>query len=270
METNQEIDKYKLQSTYMLTLQNGQKRRNRTSSFEVNIKERTILTAQEMSNKQKLFDFISDKKKLSLKTYFDHRGTKAFLTGKNEAMKKIELNENIEEENVQNKNEGNLQTKKENSCKKNNKRKTVGFILNENNNSKMLSKEETITKKKNFLSTKNISDIFKSKLNTVNEKYVNFDFEEESKFTKWEPKTPVVSHKKSKKKFSKEKLKKKVKEKKVKINIDKSIDSINTVNSKLFNNEKEYEKYQNNLTKDEIPFIEEIIYQLDMNRKKVI
>ena len=47
-----------------------------------------------------MLDFISDKKKLCLKSHFDHKGAKRFLNGKDEAMKKIELNENIEENEI--------------------------------------------------------------------------------------------------------------------------------------------------------------------------
>ena len=67
-----------------------------SSPFEINLGKRYLLTAQDCNNKQKLLDFISDKKKITLKSVFDHKGTKAFLNEKNEAMKRIELDENIE------------------------------------------------------------------------------------------------------------------------------------------------------------------------------
>ena len=52
-----------------------------------------------------------------------------------------------------------------------------------------------------------------------------------------------------------------------KINIDKSINSINTVDSKLFNNENEYNTYKYFLTKDDEPILEDILYELDLNNK---
>ena len=55
-----------------------------------------ILSEKNLNSKQKLYDFISNKNKLSLKSKFDNIGTRTFLEEKDEAMKKIELNEEID------------------------------------------------------------------------------------------------------------------------------------------------------------------------------
>ena len=99
MDINQKTNcKSRKQSFKLYILQTEQPTNNTCSFFDINMKERNLLTAQNIDNKQRLLDFISDKNKLSLKSYFDHKGTKEFLNGKNEAMKKIELNENIDNE----------------------------------------------------------------------------------------------------------------------------------------------------------------------------
>lgn len=92
------VNRDKRQSNDLIFLLTEQKRRTRLSSFDTNIKERLVMTAQDLDTKQKLLDFISDKNKLSLKTNFDQKGTKEFLLEKNDALKKIELNEDIEDD----------------------------------------------------------------------------------------------------------------------------------------------------------------------------
>lgn len=238
--------------------QNYHKRRQRISSFDVNIKERIIMTAQDIDNKQKLYDFISGgKNKLSLKTHFDQKGTKEFLHGKNEAMKKIELNESIEENNK-------IQTKEI-------KRKTASK-LRSHKSQKMLTKLDSINlnnikkRKKNSLSTKNINVLYKNKLSSINQQKILIGIEDEiPPPTNWETNTPINHHKKSRKSLSK----KKNKSRKKNVNVDKSINSIMTVDSKLFNDKKDYEHYkQNFLNKDDTSFIELIIKELDLNEKE--
>ena len=63
-----------------------------------NNNQQYCLTNQLQSNKQKLLDFISDKNKLILKTYFDRKGAKEFLLKKNKALERIELDTTIENE----------------------------------------------------------------------------------------------------------------------------------------------------------------------------
>ena len=92
-----DIYKSKRQSSKKIILQTEENIGNKKSSLYFVLNKRDVLTTIDLNTKQKLLDFISDKNKLTLKSYFDHTGTKAFLHGKNEAMKKIELNENIED-----------------------------------------------------------------------------------------------------------------------------------------------------------------------------
>ena len=49
-------------------------------------------------DKKSLYDFISSKNKLILKSCFDHRGTKKFLSEKEKALQEIKLSEDITEE----------------------------------------------------------------------------------------------------------------------------------------------------------------------------
>ena len=221
---------------------------DRLSSCDINIKERLIMTVQDLDTKQKLLDFISDKNKLSLKTNFDHKGTKEFLNAKNEAMKKIELNEDIEED---------INEKKSNTSKKKSHKKCVKFNLEGHKSPRMKIKEKSINKN-NFnrkgysLSTKH-----------VNSKYINennniIGFSAFSKFSQWEPNTPDASYKKNRKSLSSKRIKKES------INIDKSISSKITIDSKLFDDKKDFEHYKHLIIKDDdISLIESIINELD-------
>ena len=51
------------------------------------------------------------------------------------------------------------------------------------------------------------------------------------------------------------------------INIDKSINSIETVDSNLFNNKKDYDNYKRLTTKDDLPIFRDILDELDSNKK---
>jgi hypothetical protein len=235
------------------------KRRQRMSSFDVNIKERITITAQDIDNKQKLYDFISGgKNKLFLKTLFDHKGTKEFLLGKNEAMKKIELNESIEESNKKKSKEIN--------------RKSISK-LKSNKSQKMLTKLDSMNlknvkkRKKNSLSTKNVGALYKNKLSSINQQHIMMGFEDGIPPPNWETHTPINYQKKNRKSLSK----KKNKSRKKSVNVDKSINSIKTVDSKLFNDKKDYEHYKKNfLNKDDTSFIEGIINELDLNKEKAL
>ncbi len=241
---------------------------------DINSKERHISTVQNINNKQKLFDFISDKKKLSLNTFFDHKGTKEFLMGKNEAMRKIELDEI--ELNEDNKKFSNIK-KRSISKKKLSKQKSVGFTL-KRSSKKSLKIESTqkikLKKKHKSLSTKHFTHHEDAKNSTFKEKFVHFNIKERSanddRISKshgheHEHENEHNEHTHKKKKSSL--IKKKIKKNNEKINIDKSINSINTVNSKLFNNEKEYNNFKRLLTKDDVPILEDILYELDVNKK---
>jgi len=255
MDFNENLTEKQTRET--LDPQKCHKRRQRISSFDVSIKDRVTMTAQDIDNKQKLYDFISgSKNRLSLKSHFDQKGTKEFLHGKNEAMKKIELNESIEEKN--------------NIISKQKKRKTVSS-LKSNKSQKMLTNLESTNinnikkRKKNSLSTKNL--LYKNKLSVVNQQHIIIGNEDGMSPPKWEPHSPIICHKKNKKSLSK----KKNKSKKKNVNVDKSINSIMTVDSKLFNDKKDYEHYKNHfLNKDDASFLEVIINELDLNTKEIL
>ena len=266
MDINQKTNcKSRKQSFKLYILQTEQPTNNTCSFFDINMKERNLLTAQNIDNKQRLLDFISDKNKLSLKSYFDHKGTKEFLNGKNEAMKKIELNENIDNEECC-KSKTEKKTKKSMSKKNIVKQKTVGFNLKNNSYKKSVSKRDSskknnLKKKHNSISAKYLSNYNDKNMNTLKEKFDNYGLEERSNNNDGVPHSPA--HSRRKKRNS---IKRKIKKKTKNINIDKSINSINTVNSKLFNNEKEYENFKHLLTKDDVPILEDILYELDVNK----
>ena len=132
-------------------LQTKPKERIISSPFDIIVKEKQYLTSKELDNRQKLLDFISDKKKLSLKSVFDHKGTKSFLSDKELAMKRIELNENIEKINVDE-----IENK---SIKKVRHKKSADFLLDNNNDKNDLILNSNSSKK-------NIQN---------NEIYVSFD-----------------------------------------------------------------------------------------------
>lgn len=257
MDINENLTEKQTRET--LDTQKCHKRRQRISSFDVNIKDRMTMTVQDIDNKQKLYDFISSSKnKLSLKTHFDQKGTKEFLHGKNEAMKKIELNESIEEKN--------------NIFSKQTKRKSVSNLKN-NKSQKMLNNLESINinnikkRKKNSLSTKNLEKLYKNKLSVVNQQHIIIGNEDGMSAPKWELHSPIICHKKNKKSLPK----KKNKSQKKNANADKSINSIMTVDSKLFNDKKDYEHYKHHfLNKDDASFLEVIINELDLNEKEIL
>ena len=266
METNKQYKKSKMKSSIILSVPTNPNV-NIKSSFELNINERHASTSYYKDNKQKLLDFISDKNKLCLKSYFDHKGAKRFLNGKDEAMKKIELNENIEENEI----------KTPKNANKNNKKmmkmKSEEYTLKNNKiNKKILNSEISNKKQKkmrNSKSNKFLSNVGKNQLININEVFNDFDLDE---LPKWETVSPVNKHHKKAKSIKdkikrEKKVKKEKKEKKEKKNNDKSIISIVTVDSKLFNNKKEYDNYKKLATKEDFPIIENIINELDVNKK---
>ena len=164
-----------------------------------------VKTNKKLNNFKQLLDFLSDKNKFSLNSNFDDKGSEEFLCGKSDAMKKIELNE---------------------------------YILEEENTNKKIDKSSKIEKVEE--NTNNIISNYENK----NEEALDKKNEKEGAVTQ-------------------------IKEIKnnniIKENI--SFDSIITVNSKLFNNYKDYQKFQKLLSNDDIPLVEEIIFQLNMERK---
>ena len=97
MDSKNKKNKETKQSGKMLTVPTETKYK-KLSSLELNLNEKQVLTLNDLNNRQKLLFFISDKNKFCFKSHFDQKGTKAFLNGKEEAMKKIELNENIKDD----------------------------------------------------------------------------------------------------------------------------------------------------------------------------
>ena len=247
METNiKNVYGKSSKNTIVYTIKTEEHTNNACSLTDINFKERNITTVQNVNNKQKILDFISDKNKLSLNTYFDHKGTKKFLMGKNEAMRKIELDEIIESF-EDNRKFSNLK-KRSISKKKLSKQKSDCFNLKR--------------------SSKKSVKIQSSKRIKLNKK-LHFNLNEHSANDERASEIPERdhnhNHKKKKSSLAKEKIKKN--NKKEKINIDKSINSINTVNSKLFNNEEEYNIFKHFMTKDDIPILEDILHELDVNKK---
>ena len=246
---NQKYDKYSKYSSNNYILKTEQKGRN-IAPFEQNVGDRLILSVQDFNNRQKLIDFISDKKKLSLKSYFDHRGTKAFLNGKDEAMKRIELNENIEE---------NIKSKKSHkNIKKLNHRKSADFSIDFNNLNEMAIKEESIKKKKSkkpkSILTKLYNKDYKNKLDEIKEKFEDFELEK----LLWQPQSPTNKRKRRK-------LIENKKTKNIKLNNNK-YNTIATLDSKLLNSIKEKESVKSLLSKDD-DIIKDILYELDSNKK---
>ena len=249
------VNRDKRQSNDLIFLSTEQKRRTRLSSFDTNIKERLVMTAQDLDTKQKLLDFISDKNKLSLKTNFDQKGTKEFLLEKNDALKKIELNEDIEDDTSD--------EKKNSPSHQRHHKKSVKFNIVGNNTPIIINREKPINKNNfnkqgNSLSTKNL----KNKFININGSNNMYGFDTFSKFPRWEPNTEVILYKKNRKSLSKKKAQKKNKNEV--ISIDKSINSIITVDSKLFDDKKDFEHYKHLIIKeDEISVIEGILNELD-------
>ena len=231
-----------------------------------------------VTNEQKLLDFISDKKKLHLKSCFDQKGSKDFLSKKNEAMEKIELNETIEDIKMINGEKlKKIKTDEDNNKLKIKKKmsKKKSHIIKKSENLKKLSEEEfglnneDIESKPYHHNHKNAKKssknthkvIFFSELKEKNK--LEDESTEANMATKITKESKIISSKSNNKKL-KEKInnniinKKNLKETKI------SIESIDTVDSKLFNNKKDYEHYKHFCTKDD-NFIKEIVEQLKSN-----
>jgi hypothetical protein len=202
-----------------------------------------LVTQQKFNTNQKLFDFISDKSKIVLKSCFDYKGSKQFLEGKSEAMKKIELNESILGEN-QNKS-------KKKKIKVHNSLKLKPLI-----NNQLLNKMEDNKKYISHISTNNNYKI--SKLQ--NEEFINSN-------------TYLENYNSNKKKIKSSEKKKQKKyldtdNNNDYNNLDLSIDSKVSLNSQLFSNYKEYKNSTKLISKDDILFYEELLSELKSNKKK--
>ena len=77
--------------------------------------------SENLRDKKYLFDFISSKNKIVLKSCFDHKGAKKFLSDKKKAMDKIVLEDDILDENI----EKNKKKKKPNVKSKTSEKKNL-------------------------------------------------------------------------------------------------------------------------------------------------
>ena len=77
--------------------------------------------SENLRDKKSLFDFISSKNKIVLKSCFDHKGAKKFLSDKKKAMDKIVLEDDILDENI----EKNKKKKKPNVKSKTSEKKNL-------------------------------------------------------------------------------------------------------------------------------------------------
>ena len=237
---------------------------------EINSDQVYLNTNQISTNHQKLLDFISDKNKLNLKSHFDHKGSDDFLSGKNEALEKIELDINIS------------QTQNEENCKINeseeinkliskNKHKNKSPIIQKKKKRKLsqeefkksnfeLEKKPSKIRKKNYKSNKQMN---KHRLTETKEKNkFGEDFIFTNVFLGIKAETGSIIPKSKKRE---DKKKKNIINVKVIKDTKISINSISTVDSKLFNNKKEYEKYKNFIDKDDS--LLDLISQLKSDNK---
>ncbi len=227
---------------------------NRISDKDLN--HQYLNTNQQMSNQQQLFDFISDKGKISLKSYYDQKGSIEFLKGMSEAMQKIELNEFIIEDN----------NEKEKEAKGKKKEKRVKFIDEKNNFEEIKNNISNVPL--NNVNIKNIrthKDNIKQLLKDKNSIKKKTEKEEESKNNN--NATDIVdlrSNVNSNYKIINSKRNNKAY---ILDDNEKSIDSQITVNSKLFNNYKEYQKSKKLLSREDLPLIEELLSLLKANKK---
>ena len=104
-------------------------------------------------------NFLTSKKKIILKSYFDHKGAKKFLAEKEKAMEEIILNDEIIEKEINNK------KTKGNKILKNNTSHNTRNQLNEKNKlknkKKNREKNEKVKYSENFNSENNIEEIVK-------------------------------------------------------------------------------------------------------------
>ena len=200
-------------------------------------------TQQKFSINQKLLDFISDKSKIMLKSCFDYKGSKQFLEGKSEAMKKIELNESILDEN-QNKNKK-KKVRVHSSLK-------LNFLISDH----LLNKMED---NKKYISCYSINNNDK-KSKIQNEEFINNNIYLQNNYIN--KKNIKTSEKKKQKKHLDTDYNN------VPNNLDLSIDSKVSLNSQLFNNYKEYKNSTKLISKDDIIFYEELLSELKSNKKK--
>ena len=259
MENKIKIKNYK---TYTKNKENLSNNTNAKIS-EKNNNQIHLFTKQLPTNQQKLLDFISDKNKLILKSFFDNKGSNDFLSGKNEALKEIELDATISS--AQNENNMKEEKTKSKTPKKVKKQKS-------SKSKKKLKLCQEDIKKENYELENSPKKRRKKKiisyLHSNNDKFFvekeknKYKYEEESTYNNMHLKTMaetgsiVPKNKNIKDKNNNIKL---LKDTKI------SVFSLSTIDSKIFNNKIDFEKNKNYMDKDDS--LLEIIYQLKSNKK---
>lgn len=242
MNSNHNYSKLIYQTEY------GTSEKNQISEMENNTQHQYCLTNQEKSNKQKRLDFISDKNKLILKSYFDHKGAKEFLLKKNEVLERIDLDISIEnEENQKNESSSKHKNKvRKKETHKSPKHRHKMKTLNKESTKESFGNTSPTKKKKNkYISSLNIH---KFSINGPKERNKN---EQESTgankilgtMTQAESLVPKCKNKiKIGAKNSAIKIKNKLDVNMIN-NTKLSFNSECSVGSKIFKNKKEYEKF---------------------------
>lgn len=246
----------------------GNSEMNQISEMDNNNNHQYCLTNQVQSNKQKLLDFISDKNKIIFKTYFDHKGAKEFLLKKNEALERIELDSTIENEEFE-KNENNSKHKdksqKKATQKSHKNRKSIKSLNKENTKESLGIQSITTKKKKNkHMFSLNIKKFSSSGIKNKNEQESTGIKNIIGTMTQTGSIVPKCKNKiKIGTKNSSIKLRKKLDVNMIN-NTKLSFNSECSVDSKVFQNKKDYEKYKNFMEKDD-SLITEIITELESN-----
>lgn len=244
----------------------GNSEKNQISEMDNNNNQQYCLTNQLQSNKQKLLDFISDKNKLILKTYFDRKGAKEFLLKKNKALERIELDTTIENEDNE-KNENNLNHKNKVHKKKTHKSpKNRGKIksLNKENTKESLGIKSFSTKKKKnkYMSSFSIN---KFTMNGIKNKNELGSTEVNNILGAMTQTSSIIPKCKNKKKVGSKNCSNK---KKKKLDLNKinntklSFNSEYSMDSNNFKNRNDYENFKNFIEKDD-SLITEIITELE-------
>ena len=132
--------------------------------------------SENLRDKKSLFDFISSKNKIVLKSCFDHKGAKKFLSDKKKAMDKIVLEDDILDENIEkNKKKKKLNVKSKTSEKKNLRSEShnaLNFLEKQKSTENLKDKVKLLSEKrlpvKNFRNFESKNN--KGKLNLVVDK----------------------------------------------------------------------------------------------------
>ncbi len=245
----------------------GNSEMNHISSMNNN-SHQYCLTNQLQSNKQKLLDFISDKNKLILKTYFDHKGAKEFLIKKNEALERIELNSSIEDEDIEKNKRGSKhknKIRKESTHKSPKHRKNMKSLNKENTKESLGIVKIPSKKKKN--KHKSSLNVHKYTMRGTKDKNKN-DQESNGTNMKIGAQTGSIVPK------CKNKLKIGAKNSSIKLRKNLDVNMINNTElslnsecsgtSKIFIDKNDYKKFKNFMEKDD-SLVEEIITELESN-----